>query len=131
VDQIVAPWTVSGGFRFKKTWIAQFDAPRPKIVLTFLDPTGVTGIEIQNGYSAEDDSVECKFMQVFADGKSVWAGRLQTKPVDSTEVQQASTFVFFVCARELQEKIKNADAVHRNPDTSTVSDVECRNGEAA
>jgi hypothetical protein len=92
-------------------WVGQFAAQRPKIVLTFKDPTAISGIVIENGEFFRNDEVACKSMQILADGNSVWVGKVNRRAMGSRDTSGNLTFVFLLWQDQLQEKIRQA--VHR------------------
>jgi hypothetical protein len=88
-----------------KMWLGQFAVERPQIVLNFGDPIALSGIQILNGDFLEHDDIACKFMQIFVDDCSIWAGKLNRRPQGSTDATRNSTFVFFSCSDQLREKV--------------------------
>jgi hypothetical protein len=96
----------------EQVWIGHFVAQKPQIFLTFTDQIAISGIEIENAGFVDDDDVACKYMQVFADGKSIWSGKLNRRPAGSSDTSRDSTFVFFLCSAQLQEKVRMRSTGH-------------------
>jgi hypothetical protein len=84
----------------------------PRIIAKFEDPVKALAIEIVNADIAHtDEDIAVGKMQVLADNRSLWVGKLKHRTSLSMDRKPNSTFVFTICTVEVKRRVLgNQDA---------------------